>query len=261
MNCKQDNHKKQIKKPFFLVCLFICLGVFAFSTYKVVSIINEYRVAEKYYSSIQEFSPFSQDATKGEDETDQKNGHLFIDAQSLKKINKDFVGWIYAKGTKINYPVLQGTDNQFYVTHDFNKNYLQNGSIFMDVRCDANFKSQNTIIYGHNMKDGSMFGELDKYRSFSFYEKHKDLLYVNKKGDVKKLQVYSAHIVKSTGYVYDCDFDSDEKYSEFIEKTVTSSLYDTGIRPTESDKVVTLSTCSYEYDDARLVVHAILVDY
>ena len=105
-----------------------------------------------------------------------------------------------------------------------------------------------------------MFGELDKYRNSSFFEKHKELLYVNEKGNVKKLQVYSAHIAKSDAYVYETEFDTDEEFAKFIEKTVSSSLYDTGIRPTSSDKIVTLSTCSYEYDDARLVVHAILLN-
>lgn len=259
--CNHDSKYKQIKKIFFLFGFFICLGVFIFSVYKIFSIIQEYRTAEKYYSTIQEYSPFTSDDSAKTDEKDLKSGQLFIDVHSLKKINTDFVGWIYADDTKINYPVVQGTDNDFYVTHDFNKKILKNGSIFMDAHCNPNFKNKNTIIYGHNMKDGSMFGELDKYKSSSFYEKNKEILYIDKKSDAKKLKIYSAHIVKSTSYVYDCEFESDNSFEEFIEKTVSSSLYDTGVRPSVSDKIVTLSTCSYEYDEARLVIHAILVNY
>lgn len=255
MQNKQITTKNTKRKVISGILFFVCICIFLFSAYQVYTILREYHLAEKYYATVQEYSPFNSELPAT---TTEKSRYLAIDTKELKKTNADFIGWIYADDTKINYPVVKGKDNSFYLTRDFNKNYLQNGSIFMDYRCDSNFQNHNTIIYGHNMRDGSMFGELDKYRNYSFFEKHKEMMYVNHKGVLKTLQIYSAHIVKSDSYVYEYQFVDDEKFGKFIEKTVSSSLYDTGIKPAVSDKIVTLSTCSYEYDEARLVVHAIL---
>ncbi len=178
----------------------------------------------------------------------------------LQKINSDYMGWISIKNTPIDYPVVRGNDNKFYLTRDFNKKYLALGSIFMDYR-NKGFEDKNVVIYGHHMRDQSMFGALKKFKNLEFLKNNK---YINITTNNNKKLIYEIFGLYVTGAedneCISTNFDNDEEFNSYIERVLSRSIYDANINIKNTDKLLTLSTCSYEFDNARLLVHAKLIN-
>ncbi|MCR4924583.1 MAG: class B sortase [Lachnospiraceae bacterium] len=176
--------------------------------------------------------------------------------------NKRLAGWISIEGTDVDYPVMQTTNNEYYLDHDFDQHEDKNGSIFIDSNCSIWPRSQNLIIYGHNMKSGRMFGDLDKYKSQKFYEAHKrikfDTLY--EKGEYDIMYVFPETVHEATEvtfkYYQFIDANSKEEYDSNMQTMAEMSLYDTGVTSQYGDKLITLSTCDYEEGAERFVVVA-----
>lgn len=178
-----------------------------------------------------------------------------VDFDSLKAKNPDVVGWIYQKDTNINYPVMRGTSNDTYLHADMNKKYSVSGSIFMDYRNKADFSDFNTIVYGHHMHDGSMFKSLRGYtKEDDYYNKHKTLELITPTGKYH-LQVFSSYITSATSDAYRYMFGSSVDKSNFIAAAKQQSKISAdNVTVTADDNIVTLSTCAYDYDEARYVV-------
>ena len=163
-----------------------------------------------------------------------------LDFALLTEKNKDIVAWIYADGTSIDYPVLQGTDNEFYRTHLFNGKKKGNGSIFMDSAAKADFSDRNTVIYGRNMKDGTMFGCLEEYQAQDFYEAAPVMMLYTPDGS------YAVELIcgtkESAGFLPKTAFDSDEDFLAYVEEARGRSTFmsDTELLP--GDRIVTLCT-------------------
>ena len=177
-----------------------------------------------------------------------------VDFAALQKVNTDVVGWIYQKDTIINYPIMHGSDNDQYLHSDINKKYSVSGSIFMDYRNSADFSDFNTIVYGHHMHDGSMFKSLRGYtKENDYYQDHKtfELITPDKK---YHLQIVSAFITPATSEAYTYSFNTNAEKQAFLDYAVKSSKISTGVTATTDDKIITLSTCAYDYDEARYVV-------
>ena len=257
---KKDSSSSGSKNVFLWIVFIICLVVFLFSGYKLFTIFKGYSDAADYYDDIRSYSPFIGNADTDDDGTDEiaSGTALDIDSESLLAINSEFIGWLHARNTKIDYPVAAHNDNDFYLTHDFNKNPLSSGCIFMDCRCSRDLSDFRTIIYGHHMRDGSMFGTLEKFKDESFFKDHRSILFVDRNGIAHRLRIYSAHTTPSDSYVYSLNYKNDKERKSFIRKTVSNSIYKTGITPATEDHIITLSTCAYEYEGARFVVHTVL---
>lgn len=177
--------------------------------------------------------------------------------------NADMVGWIQIEGTSIDYPVMQTpADPNYYLKHDFEKHYTDYGCPFMQANCDALAPSDNLIIYGHNMKDGSMFADLAKYRSKDFWQNHKTVWFATEPGS-NAYEIFA--VIHTTVQADDADAfpfyrfvdaASPEEFADYVSACQARALYDTGISAEYGDKLLTLSTCDNITDDGRLLVIA-----
>ena len=177
--------------------------------------------------------------------------------------NPDMVGWIYIADTRINYPVMQSPDDpNFYLKHSFDKSSSNHGCPYVNANCDVSKPSDNVIIYGHRMKDGSMFADLDKFTDKSFWENHKTITFnaLTQRQTYEIIAVFK--IATGTGsesefkYYSFTDASSPEEFEDYISKAKSKALYDTGITAEYGDKLLTLSTCEYTNHNGRLVVVA-----
>ena len=182
-----------------------------------------------------------------------------VNWDALFKRNPDVIGWIWMYDSVISYPVLLGEDNNEYLYTTLDGEYARFGSIFADYRTSADFSDRNTIIYGHNGGYGVKFGGLMNYQLKSHWENHRYICIMTPSG-LTKYYIYSAYITKSQGNPYKTVFYTDADYQEFIDKTVADSMYQTGVTPTVADRILTLSTCTNNADDERMIVHAIRVN-
>lgn len=178
---------------------------------------------------------------------------------SLLKMNKDTVGWIYVKNTNINYPVVQGNRNNYYLWRDFNKKRNNFGWIFMDYRNNHNNLDQNTIIYGHNVKEGIMFGTMRTMMNPSWYNKTDNrLITFNTLNKKMQWLMFSTYRIPATEDYLKTNFDSEEEFMEFINLIKSRSKKDFKVDIKPTDKILTMQTCSS--NNTRNVVHAVLVN-
>ncbi|WP_071119253.1 class B sortase [Romboutsia timonensis] len=171
---------------------------------------------------------------------------------------EDYRGWIKIDNTNINYPIVQGKDNSFYLDKDINKNYLSSGSIFMNY-LNHGFNDENTVLFGHHMRNKTMFAQLKKYKEKEFFYGDNDIVIEVENDKVLKYKVFSAYVTDSKDNYIKTNFDDKDQYKEFLEDIKNKSQYKSDIDVNENDKIITLSTCSYEFNDARMVVHGKLL--
>lgn len=176
--------------------------------------------------------------------------------------NQDLAGWLRIEGTDIDYPVMRSFDDEYYLSHNFQKQEDRYGSLFMRSCVNITDLGTNVIVYGHNMKDGSMFGNLDDYRDKSYWEAHPKILFdtLYEEQEYEVLGAFQARVLKpeEEGFRY-YDFyeaDSEDEFGAFYEAVKELSLYDTGVTAAYGDTFLTLSTCSYHTEDGRFVVVA-----
>lgn len=233
------------------VCL---IGIILVSGYKIGKTMWEYHVAKSAYTNISEKTA----------KVDPKQFTGVVDWKALKKVNLDVQGWLYQKDTVINYPVVQGTDNDTYLHTRFDKQWSGGGTLFVDCRMEKDFKGFNSIIYGHHMKDGSMFRSIRGYtKEDGYYDKHKTLELATPHGNYH-LVVFSAFITKATDEdTYKMTYDEAEKQAYIDRAWERSELPITrdSVDVTKNDRLVTLSTCAYDYEEARYIVMCKMVPW
>ena len=184
-----------------------------------------------------------------------------LQVQSLKTENPDIVGWLEIKGTNVSYPVLQGSDNEFYMTHNYKKEKSKNGSIFLSKDYDWNLPSANLLIYGHNMQNGTMFEELLKYADYNFYVQHPIINFttVDEDAEYEIISVFKSRVYYKSEqnvfrYYYFINAETEDEYNEFVSNAKNASLYNIDANATYGDQLITLSTCSYHVKDGRFAV-------
>lgn len=182
-----------------------------------------------------------------------------IDFDSLQAKNPDTVAWIEVPGTVINYPIVLTEDNDYYLHRDFSGNESKAGSIFMDYRNGGIFEDRHSILYGHNMRDGSMFAGLMAYKDANFFSEN-NLIYIDMPDGRTVWQIFAVYVTTVDFYYIITDFADDQAYHGFLQTIESKSLFRSDISPSVDDNLLTLSTCTYEYDDARFVVHAMRID-
>lgn len=177
--------------------------------------------------------------------------------EDLSKINSDFKFWLSVENTNINYPVVQSKDNSYYLDKDFYKKDSISGTLFMDYR-NKSIDDKNIIIYGHNMKNKTMFNNLNKFKDADFF-KNNNKIKITLNGKEFLYDVFSAYIVESDYDYLKTNFNNESDYQNYINDITSKSLYKSPIKVNSNDKIVTLSTCTYEFDDARMVIHGRLI--
>ena len=238
-----------------IIGLAVCIGMYVSRQNVYEEAAGEYReLYEEHISAhpdpVQQANEASGSAIKGLDAPAFR-----VDIVALRSLNADCIGWIEIPKTAISYPVLRGEDNAYYVNHTFQKSENKAGAIFMDYRCKADFGDAHTILYGHNMKDGSMFALLDQYQDTAFLEDHQEF-YIHQEGRILVYRVISAKRTDQSDMLYSLTAKNGEE--EEIRKRL-SVLFEV---PDQEDAFyLTLSTCAdLQNRDARDIVIAILTD-
>ena len=182
--------------------------------------------------------------------------------QTLYQKNKKLIGWLKIDDTIIDYPVMQTSNNEYYLDHNFNQEYDKNGSIFLDAECGIYPRSTNLIVYGHHMKSGKMFGQLQKYAKESYGKKH-DLIQfdtIYEKGTYQVMYVFRSQVYNEDDFVFKyyqfIDANSEEEFNSYMKEMAAISLYDTEVTANYGDSLLTLSTCDHSQEDGRFVVVA-----
>lgn len=224
------------------ILLIICIFIFCISTWKLYGYYRSYKKAKDTYSKIaKENVKISKNERK-------------IDFKKLKSQNQDIAGWIYIRGTTIDYPIVQGKDNEEYLHQDFNKKKSSSGTIFLDNNCKKDFTSDNNIIYGHHMKNGTMFAQLLKFREKSFLKKHNEIMIFMPDRTIH-LKVISAYAQKAQNKI-PVTFANDKQKKAYIKNIESMSEQTIKTSRINDSHIYTFVTCSYEGEDNRTYVHA-----
>ena len=179
----------------------------------------------------------------------------------LYALNQDLVGWLNIPGTNLDVQVVQAEDNDYYLRRDFYGKSSRYGCPYMDYKNDSKYLDDNTVIYGHHMTDGLIFSNLDKYKTLEGYKESPIIVY-NTLYDTYYFKVFAAFYINATpaddnNYFFNfmiTDFSTDERFSKFVDELEKRSVIDTGVSVQPDDKLLTLVTCTYEFNDARFVV-------
>lgn len=243
---------------YFLAAIFSVLVLI--SAWQLGGILMEYRQGESTYDDLSQYAVTpSPTPTLPPEATPVPDNTVWpeVDFQSLQSINDDVVAWIYLEDTHVNYPVVLGPDNDYYLNRLYNGKVNGAGSIFMDFRNKGDFSDRNNILYGHRMNNGTMFADISSYSNREFFDSHPYLLIVTP--DAKyKAEVFSAYVANTTYNSWDTVFDGDDRYLAWLESIGGRSYFERSVELTADSRIVTLSTCTYEFENARFVVHAVL---
>ncbi len=246
----RDYKSKKTTSPLFLISFIVfifCLGAIIYicfiQPYMNTSTLDELKGI--YYK------------------TDDNGSDIRGNLEALKAINEDIKGWIKIKDTVIDYPVLQSAkdDPEFYLYRNYKKAKSGFGSIFLESLCSIENPSKNIIIYGHNMRDGSMFGNLLKYNDLDFYKSRPTIMFdtLIEKGDWKIISIFKTNTLKAQGEVFDflkIDFEDSDSFLNYIYDVKVRSLINTPVDINKDDRLITLYTCSYELKEFRTIVVA-----
>lgn len=242
-----------------LICAFSILLAVS-SGFLIKHYIDSEKQSELYDNLIETIEKTD---TEKDTMTYSQDKSFLSDYQDLYLQNNDMVGWIKIEDTKINYPVMQSKDNpNFYLKHGFDKAYTDYGCPYIQENCDVDIPSDNLIIYGHNMKDSSMFSELMKYTDKSFWESHKTISFdtLTEKCDYEIIAAFKTVVYtdspESFKYYQFINADTGDEFNAYITKCKELALYDTGVTAEYGDKLITLSTCEYSRNNGRMVVVA-----
>lgn len=258
---KRRRKKKQQMDTLSLVLLLVAVVVFCFSAFSLIRIGLNYKKGTDTYQDL-EASVVTEATPDGtEDQPDNADTRAmaytppYVNFDSLLQINPETEAWILLPDTKINYPVVKHTDNAYYLNHMIDGTSNSAGTLFIDTNNSNNFADQNTIIYGHNMKNGSMFGQLKKYGKEDFYKEH-PCFYVYTKDGVWEYDIFSVRVVDELSDSYTMTFASTDAYRSYLDQAVRKSMYDTTVSADVTDSIITLSTCTSK-DTDRLIVQAV----
>ncbi len=268
---KSHHEKKPRRKSIVTAVLSLFLAaVFVFSLCQLILASKAYRVGSESYDSLAQTvvakkaqeSPAPAPAVQPEPQeqipAQPREPLLDVDFEALTEMNPHTVAWIYSENEEINYPVVQGLDNDYYIDHLFDGTENKNGAIFMDYRNSPHLTHRNTLIYGHNMGNHTMFASLVNYADPAYYEENPVLILETPEASYY-LEVFSGYTTKSVSEAYRQDLGEDEIYLGFLNRIRECSDFPSDVEVGVEDRIVTLSTCSYRFDNARYVLHCKLV--
>jgi len=265
-----------MKKHIFIavVILFLGLGLMAYAGTRLQEAEQVYKEGDESYERLREQLSIevSNEDPKEEKETDTSEDPLpeqepqepnteipplSIDLDLLKKLNGDAVAWLYCPDTVIDYPVMKADDYSYYLNHLPDGKMNANGSLFIDYNNAADFRDPLTVIYGHHMKSGKMFGSLVGYKKQSYYDEHPHMYLYTRQGNYRIDLIYGSVIDarqwRSRAFMYA------ENLSSLMSYAAHATTFKSDVRYKAGDRVVVMTTCSYEFDDARYMVLGILV--
>jgi len=239
--------KEKIKKLFG--SLFIAVAI--------VCLIAAYQQWKLYQEGSKEYEEIAENHTEepGDNEDDDD---FSIDWDALFAQNPDLVGWIRMSPTA-NYPIVKGTDNSFYLKHGFDKSYNINGCIFMHYQNSKDWTDKNTIVYGHNMISGAMFGNNDYYKDISYAKEH-PYFFIYTPDGMYTYKIFDTITAKDATDPYEINIDSEESFGEYLEKMNQMKDYGLDTQVSTKDRIVTLSTCTSQ-GNKRFIIQGVLYSF
>lgn len=234
---KKKNRVKSIALNVIMICL---AGIVAVSGWKVYTIIRDYNANRDVYKKIAELA--MPKGFTGE-----------IDFNALRKVNPDIVGWLYYESTNINYPIVKGKDNDQYLHLSFDGTWTVGGTLFVDAITESPFEQFNTIVYGHHMFDHSMFGDIEKLKDTEYCKEHPQFELITPEGKYH-LRVCAFLNQPADSEIYTTNFYDNAGKEQYIDLIKSLASYITTEEMTADSRLVILSTCAYEYQDARYMV-------
>ena len=268
---KREKQPKQNGGMAKRVMVLLLLAVFLFSLYRVLHILRGYRTAQAVYDKAAQTYMLPVERMDGDVQAEDVPPQ--IDFERLQAVNRDVIGWIFIERTDVNYPLLVGADNQQYLFQSYMKKYAVAGSIFLDYRCSRNLSDYHTVIYGHNMKNGMMFGELDAYQKADYLTSHPYVYIIMADGSWNKYRIFAYAQVSVESAVYDLPCDTKQKIKALRAQLAQSNGYAAGeadsadaadgalqgAAQSSEARLLTLSTCTNDSrDDVRFAVHCVL---
>ena len=256
-----------MKRLIYIATVILFFGIFAFSAWKLIGIGSEYNKGQREYQRLEQYVQLPEETVpvqtggalpEGAQEAVLPSAPQWpvVDFAALQALNPDVVGWIYLPGTQVNYPIVQASDNDFYLYRLISGEHNSSGSIFLDAKASSLFLARNNPIYGHNMKNGTMFADMTRYVDQEFYEEHPVAMLITPQKNYT-VHIFSAYVTDAWDDAWKLGFD-DGTYGQWLEKLQNRSYISGRRTPTVSDNILTFSTCTYETEDARFLVHGIL---
>lgn len=263
---REMKKRERIRKGIVAVCSLLVVGSLAYlANYSYqTKRLDDYAAVQKNLKNTALTAPNVSETPviHYDDGTPDTLPDILPEYQTLYSLNKRLIGWVKIDDTYIDYPVLQTVNNDYYLNHNFDQEEDKNGSIFLDKDCSIYPRSTNLILYGHHMRSGRMFGQLNKYSSEKFYEEHKYIQFdtIYEKGTYEVMYVFRSKIYEESEIVFKyyqfTDAVSETEFESNMKQMADMSLYDTGVSAEYGDELLTLSTCDYYTSDGRFVVVA-----
>ncbi|MBE5972407.1 MAG: class B sortase [Lachnoclostridium sp.] len=263
-------------KLILLIVFAVSFAMFVYNQYQSMDAQNAYEQAESIANETTEATTSVTEATTeatAEETTEEEAKPLiwqeapvedddsFIlelaekNLGALREVNADVLGWIEIPGTQLAYPIMDGNDNEYYLEHTWDKQPSAAGSVFLEQLNNSDLRDFNTLIYGHRMMNGSMFGSLKYFNTNEHYEKH-PYVYILDDSGVHRYEIFSAYTAPVEGAAFVYGFHNEEGMQLFLDYCMSNSEIDTGVVPTVDDKILTLVTCTGRGYEARWVVQA-----
>lgn len=215
----------------------ICMVMFVVSLAGITTTLLGYKKSEQVYANL------------------KTNTSAFENLENeLKSKNPDYRFWLKVENTNIDYPVVQSEDNEYYLKKNINNEDDISGSVFVDFRNNSN-NDKNTVIYAHYMRNKTMFGELANFKDEEFFKQNNKIT-ILKGSNEYTYEVFSSYVTNTRFNYIETSFDTKEEYSNFLDSIIAKSTFKSDVEVNEDDMIITLSTCSYEFKGARMVVHA-----
>lgn len=252
-NNKSKSNNKQLIP--YIFAIIILLFIIIFSTIQLIGIFSEYYAGDSEYKELSERYISKETESNDKDKVEDIE-RLFIDFPALSNANSDLIGWIHFENIDISYPIVQTDNNDYYINHTFGKEENNAGAIFLDYRNHASFNDRNTYLYGHNMKNNTMFGLILNYVDKEYYEDN-PYFWVYTPEARYKYEIFTVFEEDSSGPAYQISFENDIEFGEFLNLIDKRKYYDTGVQVSSSDNILALSTCT---KDDRFLVFGKKVD-
>jgi len=259
-----------IIKKILLIILAICILAVGYFVYMIIGELNTDSQSRSFYSSLAASARLT-DSEKGktdakddenEDLTAQARGESewtpYVDFEELSLKFPGLVGWIKLDGSEIDYPVMQHTDNDYFIERLPDGKPHRNGSIFLDYRNESEFSDKNMLIYGHMTRNQDMFGELKRYRNQDFFDAN-SVIWLHTPEKDYMIVLFSAHLAHSRRDHPPLSFE-DTEFMDYIEKIKKASLVVSDVIVNEDDRIVSFCTCAYDFNEARLIITGVLAE-
>ncbi len=263
------NFDDVMKKRLYIGLIILLAAIACFSGVQLAIKLYDYAKGEQSYNNLNSYvmlpesstapaapsSASSAPADETSDPVDPPSSSPWpvVNFGALTEINEDFVGWIRIPDTTVNYPIVQGQDNKYYLRRLFTREWNNSGCLFLDYRVNRDFSSRHSIIYGHHMQNDTMFSCLTNYSDQAYYDAHPTIYLVTPTENLE-ISVLSGYVSVTDLDPWQLTFSSDDEFQRWLDTTVSRSRFKSTVTPTVEDRIITLSTCSYEYSDARFIL-------